>query len=199
MTETILESSGPAGPHRLCSWTGERSPAVAMSDVSVQDVARTSFGLGELDRVRGGGIVPGPVSAPPKPLVQRDTPAALLDMATHVRAHPPKEPFLERRSTGVYLQPRLRFRIVEECSRDYGSSLWRAVELGDQGVSHADADSRAFAENLFAALADQLSRCDLEHLAAVFQEQAQADAERAGLSLSKPGAGRDAPHNPTSK
>jgi DNA repair protein RadA/Sms len=61
MTETILESSGPAGPNRLSSWTGERSPVVALSDVSVQDVARTSSGLGELDRVLGGGIVPGSV------------------------------------------------------------------------------------------------------------------------------------------
>jgi DNA repair protein RadA/Sms len=83
MTETVLASESPAGPNRLFSWSGEHSPVVAMSDVSVLDVARIGSGLGELDRVLGGGIVPGSVVLiGGDPGVGKST--LLLQVLTHV-------------------------------------------------------------------------------------------------------------------
>ena len=50
-----------SGAGRRASWTGEQAPTL-LSDVTDQQAARVSTGIAELDRVIGGGLVPGSVT-----------------------------------------------------------------------------------------------------------------------------------------
>lgn len=60
MQESVQEAASESN-NRLSSWTGQRGAVVDMSAVKAQDVKRTPTGLVELDRVLGGGLVPGSV------------------------------------------------------------------------------------------------------------------------------------------
>ena len=39
--------------------SGPSSQATSLSDIALEDMTRVETGIGELDRVLGGGIVPG--------------------------------------------------------------------------------------------------------------------------------------------
>jgi DNA repair protein RadA/Sms len=58
LVETTAEASG--GNARFESWTGAAG-IVRLADVSAEDMPRISSGIDELDRVLGGGLVPGAV------------------------------------------------------------------------------------------------------------------------------------------
>jgi len=57
LVETLVREPGPAAHHRVAPPAG--SGPVSLADLSVADVARIPVGMGELDRVLGGGLVPG--------------------------------------------------------------------------------------------------------------------------------------------
>ncbi|WP_369602896.1 DNA repair protein RadA [Hahella sp. SMD15-11] len=57
--ESRVPASRPSGP--ASGYAGERSEVRTLAEVDVSDVPRISTGMGELDRVLGGGIVPGSV------------------------------------------------------------------------------------------------------------------------------------------
>lgn len=66
LSETIAAPSGAsASKNRLSNppvgYAGAAQPVMALSAIEAQDVARTPSGLGELDRVLGGGVVEGAV------------------------------------------------------------------------------------------------------------------------------------------
>ncbi len=56
MVEELVESAAPA-----TSRTAQDAVVARMADVSLEDTPRLATGLGELDRVLGGGLVPGSV------------------------------------------------------------------------------------------------------------------------------------------
>lgn len=62
--EESLVSSAPSGSssHRLSSWAGSSSKVTDLKDVKPTSYSRQSSGIGELDRVLGGGFVPGSVT-----------------------------------------------------------------------------------------------------------------------------------------
>jgi DNA repair protein RadA/Sms len=60
LEETVAESAGTKA-HRFQSLT-RTAPVTTLSEIDVADVARTPTGQEELDRVLGGGIVPGGVT-----------------------------------------------------------------------------------------------------------------------------------------
>ena len=57
LVETLVREPRPAAHHRVAPPAG--SGPVSLADLSVADVARIPVGMGELDRVLGGGLVPG--------------------------------------------------------------------------------------------------------------------------------------------
>jgi DNA repair protein RadA/Sms len=57
LVETLVREPGPVAHHRVAPPAG--SGPVSLADLSVADVARIPVGMGELDRVLGGGLVPG--------------------------------------------------------------------------------------------------------------------------------------------
>ena len=60
--EEFRQSAAPAGVARKTGYAGSTGHAVTrLGDVSDQQIARVSVGINELDRVLGGGIVPGSV------------------------------------------------------------------------------------------------------------------------------------------
>src|SRR5579872_2758569 len=58
---TLVEESRGRSAPRADRAGGAASVPVALADVSAPDVPRLRTGIGELDRVLGGGIVPGSV------------------------------------------------------------------------------------------------------------------------------------------
>ena len=60
LEETVAES-GAAKAHRFQSIT-KSAPVATLAEIETADVARTPTGQDELDRVLGGGIVPGGVT-----------------------------------------------------------------------------------------------------------------------------------------
>ena len=60
LEETIAESTGGAAKHRFQA-LARTQPVATLSEIEAADVERTPTGLDELDRVLGGGIVPGGV------------------------------------------------------------------------------------------------------------------------------------------
>ena len=60
LIETVAESPAGAGRNRFASLAPTSAVAV-LADIEAADVARTPTGIGELDRVLGGGIVEGGV------------------------------------------------------------------------------------------------------------------------------------------
>ena len=61
---TLTESAAPLlvdGRARGLGYSGEAAPVVGLAEVEVRDEVRTSSGIGELDRVLGGGLVKGAV------------------------------------------------------------------------------------------------------------------------------------------
>jgi len=63
LSELVLERAGAEGPARRGSWAGQvQAPAVtALKDVTIHEDLRVSTGIGEFDRVLGGGLVEGAV------------------------------------------------------------------------------------------------------------------------------------------
>src|SRR5690606_17809976 len=66
VAQIVLESAAAAGkpsPSRRASWAGKVDPpkVTALKDVTHTEQARLSTGIGELDRVLGGGLVDGAV------------------------------------------------------------------------------------------------------------------------------------------
>ncbi|MGP7959608.1 DNA repair protein RadA [Sanguibacter sp. A247] len=57
---TVAEVDSPAGP-RTAATSPARTPAIPISDVSVDSARASATGVAELDRVLGGGLVPGAV------------------------------------------------------------------------------------------------------------------------------------------
>ncbi|MCU0928638.1 MAG: DNA repair protein RadA [Burkholderiaceae bacterium] len=60
LEETVAESTGGAGRHRFQA-LARSQPVATLSEIEAADVERTPTGQDELDRVLGGGIVPGGV------------------------------------------------------------------------------------------------------------------------------------------
>ncbi len=56
---TVTEVAAP-DPRGL-GYSGDRTPVIGLAEVEAKEEARTSSGSGELDRVLGGGLVPGAV------------------------------------------------------------------------------------------------------------------------------------------
>jgi DNA repair protein RadA/Sms len=61
LEETVAERSSGAKPHRFQSLT-QGAPVTTLAQIDAADVARTPTGQEELDRVLGGGFVPGGVT-----------------------------------------------------------------------------------------------------------------------------------------
>ncbi len=60
--DTLVEQQGePLRPGRFQGYAGNLAPVHSMAEVRMEDAPRFSTGLGELDRVLGGGLVPGSV------------------------------------------------------------------------------------------------------------------------------------------
>ncbi len=59
LTEALAEVK--TASVRFQSWTGQAAQIQDLSAVSAEEVPRTTSGMGELDRVLGGGLVPGAV------------------------------------------------------------------------------------------------------------------------------------------
>ncbi|MBU0483907.1 MAG: DNA repair protein RadA [Proteobacteria bacterium] len=59
--DTVTEYTPPAASQILGGYTGVRSEVTAMANVAMEDSPRFSTGVQELDRVLGGGLVPGSV------------------------------------------------------------------------------------------------------------------------------------------
>ncbi len=57
--ERVSETSGTAGPHRYALPGGAGQGAKKYADIEASHAERLSTGIGEFDRVLGGGIVPG--------------------------------------------------------------------------------------------------------------------------------------------
>jgi DNA repair protein RadA/Sms len=57
LVETLVREAGPASHHRAAP--AAVSGPVSLADLSEADVVRIPVGMGELDRVLGGGLVPG--------------------------------------------------------------------------------------------------------------------------------------------
>lgn len=58
---SLIESAAPAAKTGGRSWLGVASEVQKLEDVGGEDAPRTATGLGEMDRVLGGGVVPGAV------------------------------------------------------------------------------------------------------------------------------------------
>ncbi|MBP6115697.1 MAG: DNA repair protein RadA [Neisseriaceae bacterium] len=59
---TLVEQVASSGANpRFATWTAQTTGVQNLADVKAQEVPRTSSGIGELDRVLGGGIVAGAV------------------------------------------------------------------------------------------------------------------------------------------
>ena len=61
LVETVLEPEAANG-NRFASWSGASGAAVDLKSVRGKEYARLDTGLGELNRVLGGGLVPGSVT-----------------------------------------------------------------------------------------------------------------------------------------
>ncbi|HEX7398982.1 MAG TPA: AAA family ATPase, partial [Candidatus Limnocylindrales bacterium] len=57
LVETLVREATPASHHRVAPAAG--AGPVSLADLSEADVIRIPVGMGELDRVLGGGLVPG--------------------------------------------------------------------------------------------------------------------------------------------
>lgn len=62
LAEQTVTEVPAAGPNRYSTWAGASGKAVDLKSVKGTSYARTSTGLGELDRVLGGGLVRGSVT-----------------------------------------------------------------------------------------------------------------------------------------
>jgi len=60
LVETVAESPA-AARHRFAAIAGSSSPVTPLAQIEAADIERTPTGIGELDRVLGGGIVEGGV------------------------------------------------------------------------------------------------------------------------------------------
>ncbi|MGN0952175.1 MAG: ATPase domain-containing protein, partial [Megasphaera elsdenii] len=58
MTEETVEPEAPKAAQSMAR-SGPASQAASLADIAMEDMARMETGIGELDRVLGGGIVPG--------------------------------------------------------------------------------------------------------------------------------------------
>ena len=58
---TVIEAAATSARSSGRSWTGTVSAVQKLADVGAQDAPRTPTGLSEMDRVLGGGVVPGAV------------------------------------------------------------------------------------------------------------------------------------------
>ena len=61
LDETVPESTGPATRNTRFQALAKSQPVATLSEIEAADIARTPTGQEELDRVLGGGIVPGGV------------------------------------------------------------------------------------------------------------------------------------------
>jgi DNA repair protein RadA/Sms len=62
LKEFAEPTGGAAKVARAMSWSGERAPVMGLAEVQGKDYLRVSTTLPELDRVLGGGLVPGSVT-----------------------------------------------------------------------------------------------------------------------------------------
>ena len=60
LEETIVNQSATASP-RFQSYSGERAEVTTLANVVAEEETRMTSGISELDRVLGGGVVPGSV------------------------------------------------------------------------------------------------------------------------------------------
>jgi len=101
-------------------------------------------------------------------------------MARYSADHPPREPFLPRKTAVVWHHPFQRYQLVTERTADLGYGLHRSEQLADCGVFCAEHDTKSFAKSLYAALEGDLSLRDLKELRDVFTEAlAREEAARA--------------------
>lgn len=95
----------------------------------------------------------------------------LKDMAKYALAHPPCEPFKTwGDAVVVYKRPTHRIKVQWEITSDKGHSLMRSEVLCEAAVHPADHDAAQFATSLFAAMEDELSIRELQHLTKRFTE-----------------------------
>lgn len=101
-----------------------------------------------------------------------------LPIQKFVEAYPPREPFVQRSISTVYLHAGSRFQIAYERSGDIGYGLWRDDKLGELGISGHIEDSTAFGKDLIEALADQLSLRNLRDLREALNAEIATQEER---------------------
>lgn len=58
MAEETVTPEAPKAAQSMAR-SGPSSQATSLSDIALEDMTRVETGIGELDRVLGGGIVPG--------------------------------------------------------------------------------------------------------------------------------------------
>lgn len=103
---------------------------------------------------------------------------SFLPIEKFVEAYPPREPFVQRSISTVYLHAGSRFQIAYERSSDIGYGVWRDEKLGEMGISGHIEDSAAFGKDLIEALADQMSLRNLRDLQNALSEEIAAQEEQ---------------------
>jgi DNA repair protein RadA/Sms len=61
LVESVEAAEPAAGPNRYATWAGASGGSVPLQDVEAAEYDRVPTGMGEFDRVLGGGMVPGSV------------------------------------------------------------------------------------------------------------------------------------------
>lgn len=112
-------------------------------------------------------------------------PHPLLDLVQFHKDHPPRDfgngQWRECAAHELFLHSGVRVRLGVDQVTDIGHGLWRDDQLADADISAAEADSKAFAEQVNAALGPHLSIRNLRDLAMVFgRELANAEGCRQG-------------------
>lgn len=106
-----------------------------------------------------------------------------LDLVQFNKDHPPRDfgngQWRERAAHEVFLHSGVRIRLAIDQANDIGHGLWRDNQLADAGISAAEVDSKAFAEQVSAALGPHLSIRNLRDLLGVLgRDLADAEARR---------------------
>ncbi|KWA83790.1 hypothetical protein WL29_20720 [Burkholderia ubonensis] len=107
----------------------------------------------------------------------------MLDLVQFNKDHPPRDfgngPWRERAVHELFLHSGVRVRLAVDQANDIGHGLWRDDQLAEADISAAEVDSKAFAEQVNAALGPHLSIRNLQDLVMVFgRELANAEARR---------------------
>ncbi len=106
-------------------------------------------------------------------------PESLRKLALWSIENKPLEGWRSRGGSVIHLHPHVKINLEIVEARDIAFGICREEQLGEFGVSGSELDSRAFADDLLAAIGPNLSRHNLRDLIDVFTEELkESEAER---------------------